>query len=265
MKLLPKIAIPLGVLMLVSAGGLMWALAQIVDRHRTLEREDAGLQQRGRDFDATMARLAAKEADLDALIQKAKETAPSPVPAVPPTEAGTKPTASEESPNAGDHSTQPPPQEPSEVPVGRTVMVPIAEGYYSITVKSYKRVGTSVYLYLEYKNELPESVEFIMEARGNTMFDNLGNQYAASVASFVGGLNPKQMDILRGAFANVVLRFDQVSADASVSTALRTLTWWSSPSHPRSPISMGRRSYGDFENIPIGAQGTTVPLQKEAK
>ena len=140
---------------------------------------------------------------------------------------------------------------PSEVLIGRTVTVPIAEGYYSLTIKSYKRVGTTVFLYLQYKNELPESVEFIMEAKENTLFDNLGNQYAASVAGFVGGLKPRQMEVLRGAFANAVLRFDEVSADAKMATALRTLTWWCSPSHPRSMISMGRRSYGEFENIPI--------------
>jgi hypothetical protein len=150
-------------------------------------------------------------------------------------------------------SDPPAPPEPTEVPVNRTVMVPIAEGHYSVTLKSYKRVATSLFLYLRYKNDFPELVDLIHEAKENTMFDDVGNQYAASVASFVGALKLSEVDLLHGASINAVLRFDGISPDAKMMTALRLLTWWSSPSHPRSMISTGRRSYADFENIPISA------------
>jgi hypothetical protein len=250
-------------------------LAQEVERRKVL----SDLQQRQKEEDATIERLRAKEAEIDAalgqikareaeldtLIQKAKEVQPRPPMQAPPTAAakasslrvvtGDIARSTEELPKRGVNSTEALPlQEPNEVPVGRTVTVPIAEGYYSVTVKSYKRVGTSVYLYLQYKNDLPELVEFIMDAKGNTMSDNVGNQYAASVASFVGGLEARKTDVLRGTFANAVLRFDGVSAEAKAATGLRTLVWWSSPSHPRSTISMGRRSYGEFDNIPLSPQ-----------
>jgi hypothetical protein len=153
-------------------------------------------------------------------------------------------------------TTAQPPQEPTEILVGRTAPAPIAEAYCSITIKSFKRVGTSIYFYLQYKPDLSEIVEFIMDAKANTMSDNLGNQYAGSVASFVGTSNPRQTDIPRGAFANAVLRFDGVSADAAMATALQVTTWWSTPSHPRSMISRGRVSHGDFVNIPL----VSVPL-----
>ena len=229
--------------------------ASLSEQRKALDTEATRLVERTKELDAQAAKLAKQGQDLDSLAKRTKAAEEAQVgPASGPAAAVKVPAPI--STETGAAARAPAPSDPEEIPVAQTQSVPIGDGEYALTLRSCRKSGTSVYLYVQYLNRTTEDLDLILDRRESALFDDLGNEYVPTSARFSG--DRQEADVPAGLTANAVLRFDDLVTEARIAQVLRIGARWSSNTHRRSAISMGQRSLGEFHGVPISPNAPRV-------